>query len=197
MPGLEGMRLATAIIERCRRRGAGAGEATVEACPAGVSTGRVEDAGEALWGPGVSAPAASNLNDKSSGAVETWRNRSLERSYPYVYAGGIYLKRARGGSCGNAAAMVAVGAAEGLAGPPGAGAGPVLAPVPGPARHGDARRRQGRRDGRPGSRDAPRRGLPAPRRALLPQRARGGPEGEASAGNVQFLAHFDSGIASR
>ena len=41
--------------------------------------------------------------------MEAWRNRPLERAYPYVYVDGIYLKRSWGGSYENVAVMVAIG----------------------------------------------------------------------------------------
>lgn len=37
--------------------------------PAGISTRRIEDVSEILWGPSVSAPIASNLNEKALAAV--------------------------------------------------------------------------------------------------------------------------------
>lgn len=46
MPKLKGMRFTTAIIERCRRREASAGEAVIEVCLAGVSTRRIGDVSE-------------------------------------------------------------------------------------------------------------------------------------------------------
>ena len=109
MPKLKGMRFTTAIIERCRRRETSVEEAMIETCLAGVSTGRVEDVSEILWGSGVSAATVSNLNEKSFEAVEEWRNRPLERACPYVCVDGIYLKRSWGGSCENVAVMVAMG----------------------------------------------------------------------------------------
>ena len=51
----------------------------------------------------------SNLNDKAFEAVEAWRNKSLECAYSYVYVDWIYLKRYRGGSWENVAAMAAIG----------------------------------------------------------------------------------------
>ena len=42
---------------------------------AGVSTRRIEDVGEILWGAGVSAGTVPNLNDKAFKAVEEWRCR--------------------------------------------------------------------------------------------------------------------------
>ena len=126
MPKLKGMRFTTAIIERYRRRETSVEEAMIEMRLAGVSTRRIEDVSEILWGSSVSAATVSNLNEKALSPVEEWRNRPLERAYPYVYVDGIYLKRSWGGSFENVAVMVAIGvnddgyrevigAAEGLA----------------------------------------------------------------------------------
>ncbi len=109
MPKLKGMRFAAAIIERYKRRETSVEEAMIETCLAGVSTRRVEDASEILWGASASAGTVSNLNDKAFEAVERWRSRSLERACPYVFADGIYLKRSRGGGFENVAVMVAIG----------------------------------------------------------------------------------------
>lgn len=109
MPKLKGMRFTTAIIERYRRRETSVEEAMIEMYLAGVSTRRIEDVSEILWGSSVSASTVSNLNEKAFEAVEAWRNRPLERAYPYVYVDGIYLKRSWGGSYENVAVMVAIG----------------------------------------------------------------------------------------
>ena len=109
MPKLKGMRFTTAIVERYRRRETSVEEAMTGTYLAGVSTRRIEDAGEILWGSSVSASTVSNLNEKAFEAVEAWRSRPLERAYPYVYVDGIYLKRSWGGSYENVAVMVAIG----------------------------------------------------------------------------------------
>ena len=109
MPKLKGMRFATAVIERYRRRETSVEEAMIEMHLAGVSTRRIEDVSEILRGSSVSAATVSNLNERAFEAVEARRNRPLERAYPYAYVDGIYLKRSWGGSCENAAAMVAIG----------------------------------------------------------------------------------------
>ena len=109
MPKLKGVRFATAIIERYRRRETSAGEAMIEMYLAGVSTRRIEDVSEVLWGSGVSAATVSNLNEKAFASVEGWRNRPLARAYPYACVDGIYLKRSWGGICENVAVMVAIG----------------------------------------------------------------------------------------
>lgn len=109
MPKLKGMRFTTAIIERYRRRETSVEEAMIEMCPAGVSTRKIEDVSEILWGSSVSASTVSNPNEGAFGAVEAWRNRPLERAYPYACVDGIYLKRSWGGSYENVAVMVAIG----------------------------------------------------------------------------------------
>ena len=112
MPKLKGMRFATAVIERHKRRETSVEEAIIEMHLAGVSTRRIEDVSEILWGAGVSAGTVSNLNDKAFKAVEEWRCRPLAREYPYVFVDGIYLKRSWGGSYENVAVMIAIGVNE-------------------------------------------------------------------------------------
>ena len=109
MPKLKGMRFATAIIERYKRRETSVEEAMIEMYLAGVSTRRIEDVSEILWGSSVSAATVSNLNDRAFEAVEEWRCRPLTCGYPYVFVDGIYLKRSWGGSFENVAVMVAIG----------------------------------------------------------------------------------------
>lgn len=79
---------------------------------AGVSTRRIEDVSEILWGAGVSAGTVSNLNDKAFKAVDEWRCRPLTREYPYACIDGIYPKRSWEGSYENVAVMVAIGVNE-------------------------------------------------------------------------------------
>ena len=109
MPKLKGARFTTAIIERYRRRETSVEEAMIEMYLAGVSTRRIEDVSEILWGSSVSAATVSNLNEKAFASVEEWRNRPPGRAYPYVYVDGIYLKRSWGGAYENVAVMVAIG----------------------------------------------------------------------------------------
>lgn len=112
MPKLKEMRFATAVVERYKRRETRVEEAIIEMYLAGVSTRRIEDVGEILWGAGVSTGTVSNLNDKAFKAVDEWRCRPLTCEYPYVYVDGIYLKRSWGGSYENVAVMVAIGVNE-------------------------------------------------------------------------------------
>ena len=126
MPRLKGISFETAIIERYRRRESSVEEALIEMYLAGVSVRRVEDITETLWGSKVSPATISELNKKAYVHIEDWRNRPLQGGkYPYVYVGGIYLRRNWGGEYENVAVLVAIavnedgyrevlGAAEGM-----------------------------------------------------------------------------------
>lgn len=61
MPKLKGMRFATAVIERYKRRETSVEEAIIEMYLAGVSTRRIEDVGEILWGAGVSTGMVGSI----------------------------------------------------------------------------------------------------------------------------------------
>ena len=118
MPRLKGVSFETAIIERYRRRESSVEEALIEMYLAGVSVRRVEALTEALWGSKVSPATISELNKKSYVHIEGGH-------YPYVYVGGIYLRRNWGGEYENVSVLVAIavnedgflevlGAAEGM-----------------------------------------------------------------------------------
>ena len=109
VPKLRGATFQTAVIERYRRRETSVEEAIVEMYLAGVSTRRIEDVSELLWGAPVSSGTVSNLNEKAFASIEAWRQRPLEGDYPYVFVDGIYLKRSWGGSYENVAVLVAIG----------------------------------------------------------------------------------------
>ena len=109
VPKLRGATFQTAAIERYRRRETSVEEAIIEMYLAGVSTRRIEDASEILWGAGVSAGTVSNLNEKAFESVDAWRTRPLSGGYPYLFVDGIYLKRSWGGSYENVAVMAAIG----------------------------------------------------------------------------------------
>ena len=91
MPKLKGARFTTAAIERYRRRESSVEEAMMEMYLAGVSTRRIEDVSEILWGSSVSAATVSNLNERAFASVEEWRNRPPGRAYPYVVSANLKL----------------------------------------------------------------------------------------------------------
>lgn len=109
VPKLRQTKFETAIIERYKRRESSVEEALIEMYLAGVSTRRVEDITEALWGNRVSAGTISNLNEKAYENIEKWRNRPIEGKYPYVYLDGIVLKRCWAEEVRNVSVLVAIG----------------------------------------------------------------------------------------
>ena len=109
VPKLRDLPFETAIIDRYRRRESSVEEAMVEMYLAGVSVRRVEDITEALWGSHISSGSVSELNKRIYARIEEWRNRPLERSYPYVFVDGIWLKRSWGGTVENVSVLVAIG----------------------------------------------------------------------------------------
>jgi putative transposase len=109
VPRLRTLPFDTQIIERYKRRQSSVEEALVEMYLAGVSTRRVEDITEALWGTRVSASTVSELNQKVYARIDEWRNRPIAGVYPYLFVDGIWLKRTWGGEVRNVAVLVAVG----------------------------------------------------------------------------------------
>ena len=112
VPKLRTIPFETAIIERYRRRECSIEEALIEMYLAGVSVRRVEDITEALWGTKVSPGTISELNKKAYANIEKWRNRPLNRAYPYVYLDGICLKRSWAGEVRTVSVLVAIGVGD-------------------------------------------------------------------------------------
>ena len=115
VPKLRGATFASKVVERYRRRESSVEEAMMEMYLAGVSTRRIQDVSEILWGSSVSPATVSKLNREAFGAVDEWRHRRLEGDYPYVYLDGTYIKRNWGGAYEGVAVLVAIGVnAEGF-----------------------------------------------------------------------------------
>ena len=109
VPKLRGATFASKVVERYRRRESSVEEAMMEMYLAGVSTRRIQDVSEILWGSSVSPATVSKLNREAFGAVDEWRHRRLEGDYPYVYLDGTYIKRNWGGAYEGVAVLVAIG----------------------------------------------------------------------------------------
>lgn len=78
-----------------------------------MSVRRVEDVTEALWGRArVSPSTASELNQKISAQIETWRNLPIEGDNVCVYLDGSSLKRCWGGELRNVSLPEAIGVNE-------------------------------------------------------------------------------------
>ena len=78
------------MIERYRRREQSVEEALIDMYLAGVSTRQVDDIRRLLWGERM---PSQTLSDKLKGVyaqIDEWRNRPLERSYPYLFVDGVW-----------------------------------------------------------------------------------------------------------
>ena len=206
MPKLKGMRFATAVIERYKRRETPVEEAIIEMYLAGVSTRRIEDVGEILWGAGVSAGTVSNLNDKAFKSVDEWRCRPLTREpvrlhrrhLPEAQLGRLLRERRRHGRHRRERGRLSRGdrVRRGLHRVGRVLARfPVAAEVARAARRSHVHRRQGRRHGRLDRRGVPEGKIPALHRASLPQRPRQGPQIEAFAGRGHAQGHPRDGVS--
>lgn len=90
VPKLKGALFESAVIERCRRREESVEEALIDMYLAGVSTRQVDDISRLLWGERM---PSQTLSDKLKGVyaqIDEWRNRPLERSYPYLFVDGVW-----------------------------------------------------------------------------------------------------------
>lgn len=108
-PKLKGALFESAVIERYRRREQSVEEALIDMYLAGVSTRQVDDISRLLWGERM---PSQTLSDKLKGVyaqIDEWRNRPLERSYPYLFVDGVWHKRTWGGSVENVSVLVAIG----------------------------------------------------------------------------------------
>ena len=109
VPKLKGALFESAVIERYRRREQSVEEALIDMYLAGVLTRQVDDISRLLWGERM---PSQTLSDKLKGVyaqIDEWRNRPLERSYPYLFVDGVWHKRTWGGSVENVSVLVAIG----------------------------------------------------------------------------------------
>ena len=108
-PKLKGALFESAVIERYRRREQSVEEALIDMYLAGVLTRQVDDISRLLWGERM---PSQTLSDKLKGVyaqIDEWRNRPLERSYPYLFVDGVWHKRTWGGSVENVSVRGAIG----------------------------------------------------------------------------------------
>ena len=78
------------MIERYRRREESVGEALIDVYLAGVSTRRVDDISQLLWGERMPSQTLSDKLKKVYGDIDSWRTRPLEGEYPYVFMDGVW-----------------------------------------------------------------------------------------------------------
>ena len=63
-----------------------------EAYVLGISTRKVEELVEAMGAKGMSRSEVSRMASTLDEQVEAWRNRPLDRSYPYMWLDAVYVK---------------------------------------------------------------------------------------------------------
>ena len=109
VPKLKGAIFQSVVIERYRRREQSVEESLIDMYLAGVSTRRVDDISQLLWGERMPSQTLSDQLGKVYEEIEAWRNRPLESEYPYVFMDGVWHKRSWGGSVENVSVLVAIG----------------------------------------------------------------------------------------
>lgn len=109
VPKLKGALFESAVIERYRRREESVEEALIDMYLAGVSTRRVDDISQALWGERMPSQTLSDKLKKIYEDIDAWRQRPLSQPYPYVFMDGVWHKRSWGGAIENVSVLVAIG----------------------------------------------------------------------------------------
>jgi len=109
IPKLKGEVFRSQVIERYRRRESSVEEALMEMYMAGVSTRRVDDISQLLWGERMPSQTLSDKLKKVYEDIDEWRGRPLEGEWPYVFVDGVWHKRSWGGHVENVSVLVAIG----------------------------------------------------------------------------------------
>jgi transposase-like protein len=109
VPKLKGALFESAVIERYRRREESVEEALIDMYLAGVSTRRVDDISQALWGERMPSQTLSDKLRRVYAQIDQWRQRPLSQPYPYVFMDGVWHKRSWGGAVENVSILVAIG----------------------------------------------------------------------------------------
>ena len=89
VPKLKGALFESAAVERYRRREQSVEESLIDMYPAGVSTRRVDDISQLLWGERMPSQTLSDKLRKVYDQIDERRNRPLDSEYPYVFMDGV------------------------------------------------------------------------------------------------------------
>ena len=110
VPKLKGALFESVVIERYRRREQSVEESLIDMYLAGVSTRRVDDISQLLWGDRMPSQTLSDKLKRVYAEIDEWRGRPLETEYPYVFMDdGVWHKRSWGGHVENVSVLVAIG----------------------------------------------------------------------------------------
>jgi len=102
----------TELFERYQRSEKALVLAITQLYVEGVSTRKVRDITEALCGLEISKSQVSALAQKLDGEVEQWRERPIEKVFPYLMIDARYEKVRRGGEVISQGVLLAVGVSE-------------------------------------------------------------------------------------
>jgi putative transposase len=102
----------TELFERYQRSEKALVLAITQMYVEGVSTRKVRDITEALCGLEISKSQVSVLAQRLDGEVEQWRERSIEKAFPYLMIDARYEKVRRGGEVISQGVLLAVGVSE-------------------------------------------------------------------------------------
>jgi putative transposase len=102
----------TEVFERYKRVTGNVEEAILEMYLSGVSTRKIAGITEALSKVRIGKDAVSRIAARLEEEQKEWRERPLEKDYPYLYLDATYLKVRWGASVTNLALLAAVGVNE-------------------------------------------------------------------------------------
>lgn len=102
----------TELFERYQRSEKALVLAVTQMYLEGVSTRKVRDITEALCGLEISKSQVSALSQKLDAEIEQWRQRPIEKVYPYLMIDARYEKVRRGGEVISQGVLLAVGVSE-------------------------------------------------------------------------------------
>ena len=102
----------TEIFERYKRMTGNVEEAILEMYLSGISTRKIAGITDALSRVKIGKDVVSRISERLHERQRAWRERPLEKAYPYLYLDATYLKVNWGASVANLALLVAVGVDE-------------------------------------------------------------------------------------
>lgn len=102
----------TEVFERYKRLTGNVEEAILEMYLSGISTRKIAGITDALSKVKIGKDAVSRISKRLEGEQRAWRERPLEKAYPYLYLDATYLKVKWGASVTSLALLAAVGVDE-------------------------------------------------------------------------------------
>lgn len=100
------------FLEPRRRWEAAFVNVVAEAYVQGVSTRKVEELVEAMGAKGMGRSEVSRMSATLDEQVQAFRERKLEKRYPYLWLDALYIKVREGGRVVSKAALIATGVSE-------------------------------------------------------------------------------------